>query len=397
MLSPLSLFTHAPSPEITFEPTLFVPAFSSGNFSDQLTGTLSQLETTNASFFSAYAWLSSSPVFRLLGAPLSSSSGFYQSLAPLSLTRMFAPEETIASGAIFTDSYAFSPVSHLLPTRALPSLSFSGNKFYLIHRHLVAQQSSSANDFFSIFSQSALPAHLPRGFFATEHNPSIVDTSNLVSSFVLKGALGSHFDNTGWGLISFEDLGLTNAAASKALVSGGMGAGRARTSPLTSVFTPSSSVFTSTQPVPFSTDLGSDWASAWLLSLRSNTQVLGLINFFLTAAKSTSSLLGAQAYFTGINNLGSLNPNSSVSSLLCAQPSWSDFICSLGNAPHHIFFGASPLPGASTGFVFAPFILNLANLTGIEFLPFTSLQPIQISENLTLPSAKVLTLEFSFG
>lgn len=201
VLSPLSLFTHAPSPEVIFEPTLFLPAPSHDNShssSDNLATTLSQLETTNAPFFSSYAWLSSSPLFRLLGGSSSLSfSWFYPSPATLGSIRDTHAADAAVDRAIFTDPHAFSLVTHLLPTRALPSLSFSGNRFYLIHRHLAAQQPTLMAGFFSSFNDTSLLSSLPRGFFAGEYNAGVVETSNLTSLFALRGDLGAHSDNTG--------------------------------------------------------------------------------------------------------------------------------------------------------------------------------------------------------
>lgn len=199
-LSPLSLFTHASNPEVLFEPTLFVPSLSPNSedsFSEILFTSLGQLETTNAPFFSTYAWLSSSPLFRLLNSPLSFfSPKTYWGLTSKDLATSFPANNTIASPAVFVAAGAFTPVTHLLPTRALASLSLSGNKFYLIHRHLAGQQSTSIDTIFSGFNEHA-PSYLPRGFLASGFNTHVVEASNLVSPLVTGGDLGTHFDNTG--------------------------------------------------------------------------------------------------------------------------------------------------------------------------------------------------------
>jgi hypothetical protein len=348
-LSPLSLFTHNPSSDVVLEPAVFFPPLSLDLTTPSLAlaEPLSQLETTNAPFFSTYAWLSSSPLFRTLAGLTQVTPTMSLALSP-SLTFPLLFADSAHSTNVFAQTHLSSSL-HLLPTRALQSLSLSGNRLYLVHRHLSAFVDPLVLGASHLFRGSAQPlftslGSLPLGLPSHHLSPSVIGPSNLVSSALSVGLGQPSADLIGWGALGFEDLGLTNTAAAKALLAGGANSARVHS------HTP---VGHSTLPtllahenffLPFA-DLGSDWASAWLLSKGGSLHTRGLVSFFLSNTKDTSPLLAAQACLSGSTGASADFTLAEPSHLLGAQPSWSDF-------SHLQVFSSTPNLG---GFDFAFF------------------------------------------
>jgi hypothetical protein len=323
VLSPLSLFTHNPSADVVFEPATFFPLVGLGAAasSPALAESLAALETTNTPFFSAYAWVSSSPLFRLLAPVVCPRPN-----SPLTwgaLPAAIRPPEPGENSALFTQTHV-SPALHLLPVRPLQSLSLPGNKLYLIHRHL-----SSSPDFLNpgasgLFKgvacvSSLFPATLPLGQPGPHHLSTPVAVANLSSLALSATPLP---DLTGWGALGFEDLGLTNSAAVKALLSGGANSARVHAAPqLVFAALPSSPLGFSGTASPAFADLGADWSASWLLSLRTPLATLGLVNFFATNLKGAAPTLAAQAHTSGPAAALRDAASSSLDFLLRAQPS----------------------------------------------------------------------------
>ncbi len=232
VLSPLTLFAHTHAPEHGFEPVLALP-LSPNTTCDFVGVSLAPFEAAGAPFFSSYAWLGSSPLFRFL-APLNSSlalRGGQVGAFSLALDKVWPsiyPGPSLSLVGPLGFDLAISPTLNLQPGRALSTLSLGGNKLYLIHRHLTALRTFTPAVLFSpapsVQASPLYASYFPSGVLSRLQTQPVVSAANLVSVPNLSTDGPATHEHWGLGLLSLEDFGLTSGAAVRALMGAGVGA-----------------------------------------------------------------------------------------------------------------------------------------------------------------------------
>lgn len=346
MLSPLALFAHASAPEQAFEPLLCSPLALNPLCTpvttslESINGALSAAESTNAPFFNVYAWLASSPLSRFFAFADKFSARFEgQEFLSLGLNQGGSEDYrgpvNFCKGSSYADLVT-SPALSLQPSRGVASLSLAGNRLYLIHRHLTHLQTPTPASLFPHAPSASFPkdmslytAFFPLGEVSCLPAQPVVAATNLSSAVHMAPSALANHELQGWGLLGYEDLGLTSGAAAKGLISAGMNAARQHANTAGSCLGLSFSHLSLVQSAGsfFSTDLFSDWAPLWLLSFGVSPETRGAISFFLSASKATPFLLAAQVYFLGTDYLLGRISSLTSSLLIHAQPAW---VSSLG-------------------------------------------------------------------